>query len=118
MLLVAEHACSVAGVFTTNVVKAAPVLFTQRRVKTGRAQAVVINSGVANACTGEEGMRRCEQMAGGNRARGLACRGVGAGLLDRRHRAPVADGEDHRRHRPGGAGALAARAGMTRRWPS
>jgi len=63
MLLVADHACSVAGVFTTNVVKAAPVLFSQKRVKTGRAQAVVINSGVANACTGDEGMRRCEQMA-------------------------------------------------------
>ncbi len=63
MLLVSEHACSVAGVFTTNVVKAAPVLFSQRRVKTGRAQAVVINSGVANACTGDEGMRHCTQMA-------------------------------------------------------
>ncbi len=63
MLLVGEHVCSVAGVFTTNVVKAAPVLLSQRRVKTGRAQAVVINSGCANACTGEEGMQRCAQMA-------------------------------------------------------
>lgn len=63
MLLVADHACSVAGVFTLNVVKAAPVVFTHKRVKAGRAQAVVINSGVANACTGDEGMRRCEQMA-------------------------------------------------------
>ncbi|MHB9133438.1 MAG: bifunctional glutamate N-acetyltransferase/amino-acid acetyltransferase ArgJ [Armatimonadota bacterium] len=63
MLLVADRACSVAGVFTTNVVKAAPVLYSRKLVKTGRAQAVVINSGVANACTGEEGMRNCEQMA-------------------------------------------------------
>lgn len=63
MLLVGEHVCSVAGVFTTNLVKAAPVLLSQRRVKTGRAQAVIINSGAANACTGDEGMRRCAQMA-------------------------------------------------------
>jgi glutamate N-acetyltransferase/amino-acid N-acetyltransferase len=63
MLLVADRPCSAAGVFTTNVVKAAPVVFSARRVKTGRAQAVVINSGVANACTGDEGMRRCEAMA-------------------------------------------------------
>ncbi len=63
MLLVADRPCSAAGVFTTNVVKAAPVLFSARHVKTGRAQAVVINSGVANACTGDEGMHRCEAMA-------------------------------------------------------
>ncbi len=63
MLLVADRVCSVAGVFTRNVVKAAPVLYTSKLVKTGRAQAVVINSGVANACTGDEGMCRCERMA-------------------------------------------------------
>jgi glutamate N-acetyltransferase/amino-acid N-acetyltransferase len=63
MLLVSEHVCSAAGVFTRNVVKAAPVLFSCKRVKAGRAQAIVINSGVANACTGEEGMRRCEAMS-------------------------------------------------------
>ncbi len=63
MLLVADRVCSVAGVFTTNVVKAAPVLYTAKSVKTGRAQAVVINSGTANACTGEEGMRNCIKMA-------------------------------------------------------
>lgn len=63
MLLVADRVCSVAGVFTTSVVKAAPVTYTNCLVKTGRAQAVVINSGVANACTGTEGMKRCEEMA-------------------------------------------------------
>lgn len=62
MLLLADRVCSVAGVFTTNVVKAAPVLYDQKRVKVGRAQAVLINSGVANAATGEEGMRRCERI--------------------------------------------------------
>jgi glutamate N-acetyltransferase/amino-acid N-acetyltransferase len=64
MLLTADRVASAAGVFTTNVVKAAPVLYSARQVRTGRAQAVVINSGVANACTGDEGMLRCEQMAG------------------------------------------------------
>ena len=63
MLLVAERACAVAGVFTRNVVRAAPVVYSQRIVKTGRAQAVIINAGIANACTGEEGMAACERMA-------------------------------------------------------
>ncbi|HEX2952079.1 MAG TPA: bifunctional glutamate N-acetyltransferase/amino-acid acetyltransferase ArgJ [Armatimonadota bacterium] len=63
MLLVADRVCSAAGVFTTSVVKAAPVIYSSKRVKAGRAQAVVINSGIANACTGDEGMVRCEQMA-------------------------------------------------------
>ncbi|THB78096.1 MAG: bifunctional glutamate N-acetyltransferase/amino-acid acetyltransferase ArgJ [Desulfobulbaceae bacterium] len=45
-----------AGVFTTNQVKAAPVLLDMERLKQGRAQAVLVNSGNANACTGPEGM--------------------------------------------------------------
>ncbi|HEY3415986.1 MAG TPA: bifunctional ornithine acetyltransferase/N-acetylglutamate synthase, partial [Armatimonadota bacterium] len=62
MLLVADRACSAAGVFTQNLVKAAPVIYSAKHVKAGRAQAVVINSGVANACTGEKGMRLCTEM--------------------------------------------------------
>jgi len=73
MLLVADRACSAAGVFTRNVVKAAPVLYSSKIVKAGRAQAVVINAGIANACTGDEGMRRCKQMtADVSAATGLA----------------------------------------------
>ena len=45
-----------AGVFTQNQVKAAPVLIDQDRLKEGRAQAILVNSGVANACTGDTGM--------------------------------------------------------------
>ena len=45
-----------AGVFTTNQVKAAPVLIDQQRLKQGRAQAILVNSGSANACTGQTGM--------------------------------------------------------------
>ena len=45
-----------AGVFTTNQVKAAPVLIDMERLKQGRAQAILVNSGCANACTGPQGM--------------------------------------------------------------
>ena len=56
--------CRAAGTFTTNVVKAAPVLWDQKIVyEKGTAQAVVINSGIANACTGEEGMTYCRKTA-------------------------------------------------------
>lgn len=56
--------CNVAGTFTTNVVKAAPVLWDKKVVETSPfAQAVVVNSGVANACTGKQGMDICEEEA-------------------------------------------------------
>jgi glutamate N-acetyltransferase/amino-acid N-acetyltransferase len=45
-----------AGVFTTNCFKAAPVLLDQQRIRTGVAQAVIANSGVANAATGPDGL--------------------------------------------------------------
>jgi glutamate N-acetyltransferase/amino-acid N-acetyltransferase len=54
-------------VFTTNLVKAAPVLLAQKRVKRGRARAVLVNAGCANACTGREGIaaatRTCALLA-------------------------------------------------------
>ena len=52
-----------AGVFTTNKVCAAPVRYSRACLAGGQAQAVVFNSGNANACTGEQGMRDAEQMA-------------------------------------------------------
>ena len=56
--------CTVAGTFTTNVVKAAPVKWDRHIVyDTDGAQAVVINSGIANACTGAEGYEICEKTA-------------------------------------------------------
>lgn len=55
-LLYSETPAAVAAVFTTNKVKAAPVLLDEERVKSGRAQALVVNSGNANACTGAQGM--------------------------------------------------------------
>ncbi|HEV7214976.1 MAG TPA: bifunctional glutamate N-acetyltransferase/amino-acid acetyltransferase ArgJ [Chloroflexota bacterium] len=52
-----------AGVFTLNKVSAAPVRYSRARLAGGQAQAVVFNSGNANACTGEQGMRDAERMA-------------------------------------------------------
>ena len=63
-LVYSEKPCVVAGVFTTNKVKAAPVKWDQNVVHNSPyAQAVVINSGVANSCTGEEGYGYCMDMA-------------------------------------------------------
>ncbi len=56
--------CKAAGTFTTNVVKAAPVKWDQKIVKESEyAQAVVVNSGIANACTGAEGYGYCQATA-------------------------------------------------------
>lgn len=55
--------CVVAGVFTTNVVKAAPVRYDMEIVKKGVARAIVINSGNANACTGQQGMDDVKETA-------------------------------------------------------
>lgn len=55
-LIVSETPATAAGVFTTNKVKAAPVLLDIERLRTGQAQGVLINSGIANACTGAQGV--------------------------------------------------------------
>src|SRR5689334_17773781 len=56
-LLVSDVPATAAAAFTTNKVKAAPVLIGQERIKSGRIQAVVINSGNANASTAQPGLR-------------------------------------------------------------
>jgi len=61
-LLVSDTPCDVAGTFTTNLVQAPPLVLTRERVAKGRAQALVVNSGNANAFTGDEGMRDAEEM--------------------------------------------------------
>jgi glutamate N-acetyltransferase / amino-acid N-acetyltransferase len=55
-LMVADTPASAAGVFTTNRVKAAPVLVSRERLRSGRAQAILVNAGNANACTGPQGL--------------------------------------------------------------
>ena len=64
-MIYSQEPCRSAGTFTTNVVKAAPVKWDKNQVTNGvPARAVVINAGIANACTGEEGMGYCGQTAG------------------------------------------------------
>lgn len=63
-LIYSKKPCKVAGTFTTNVVKAAPVKWDRNVVESGmKSQAVIVNSGIANACTGEEGINYCAETA-------------------------------------------------------
>jgi glutamate N-acetyltransferase / amino-acid N-acetyltransferase len=62
-LIVSDAPATVAGMFTTNQACAAPVKVCVERMKKGRAQAVVVNSGNANACTGNQGLRDALEMA-------------------------------------------------------
>src|SRR6059036_2130504 len=61
-LIVSEVPATVAGMFTTNQICAAPVKVCIERVKKGTAQAIVVNSGNANACTGKQGMKDALEM--------------------------------------------------------
>jgi len=62
-ILCSERPCVAVGMFTINKVKAAPVVWSQGRVATGKAQAIVVNAGCANACTGEPGLEDVAEMA-------------------------------------------------------
>jgi len=62
-LVLSEAPATVAGMFTTNQICAAPVKVCAQRVKKGWAQAIAINSGNANACTGKQGLRDALEMA-------------------------------------------------------
>jgi len=70
-ILFSEASCMATGVFTTNRIKAAPVVLCQKRLKLGKAVAVVVNSGGANACTGEQGLADAAEMAA------LVAKGIG-----------------------------------------
>ena len=74
-LVFSEAPCVCAGTFTTNVVKAAPVIWDRNMVySSAAAHAVIVNSGIANACTGKEGMEYCRQTA----EEAAACLGISA----------------------------------------
>jgi glutamate N-acetyltransferase/amino-acid N-acetyltransferase len=62
-LIFSKVPANVAGVFTRNRVKAAPVILDRERIKSGVCQAIIVNSGNANCCTGEQGIRDAETMA-------------------------------------------------------
>lgn len=61
-LIVSDRPCAAAGVFTTNKVVAAPVTLSKEHLKYGAMRAVVINSGNANVCNGERGMKDARRM--------------------------------------------------------
>ncbi len=69
-LIFSVRDATVAGVFTRNRVKAAPVLVDMKRIRRGTGRAIFVNSGNANACTGEKGMQDAERI----------CRTVAEGL--------------------------------------
>jgi glutamate N-acetyltransferase/amino-acid N-acetyltransferase len=62
-VLCSEVPCKAAGVFTTNQIKSAPVILSQKHITKGRAQAIVVNSGCANACMGGQGLADALGMA-------------------------------------------------------
>lgn len=62
-LIYSEAPAKVAGVFTKNIVQAAPVLLDKERIKSGVCQAIIVNSGNANCCTGNRGLADAKSMA-------------------------------------------------------
>lgn len=63
-LIYSERLCKAAGIFTRNLVKAAPILVSQKNLEDGTAQAIVANSGCANAATGHQGLKDAKKMCG------------------------------------------------------
>ncbi|MHC1609471.1 MAG: bifunctional glutamate N-acetyltransferase/amino-acid acetyltransferase ArgJ [Candidatus Methanofastidiosia archaeon] len=62
-IIKSDTICNVAAVYTTNKVIAAPLIVTKDNLKNGKAQAIICNSGVANACTGDQGIKDAHTMA-------------------------------------------------------
>jgi len=62
-ILFSKAICKAAGVFTASQIKSAPVVLSQRHIGKGRAQAIVVNAGCANACTGQQGLTDATGMA-------------------------------------------------------
>jgi len=62
-LIFSEKEAVAAGVFTTNKVKAAPVILSQQNIRDGKVRAIIANSGNANACTGKDGLHNARREA-------------------------------------------------------
>jgi glutamate N-acetyltransferase/amino-acid N-acetyltransferase len=62
-LVFSESVCKAAGMFTTNLIKSSCVVYSQKVVKSGTAQAIIVNSGCANTCTGKQGITDVREMA-------------------------------------------------------
>lgn len=63
-LIYSETAATAAGVFTQNKIKAAPVLVSRKRIESGIANAIIVNSGNANCCNGQDGFQSALDMSG------------------------------------------------------
>ena len=63
-ILVSDVPCVAAGTFTTSTTRAAPVMVCQERLRSGKAQAVIVNSGNANCATGDQGLMNAYRMTG------------------------------------------------------
>ena len=111
-LVYSEKPCVAAGTFTTNVVKAAPVKWDQHIVYDApTAQAIVCNSGVANACTGEEGYGYCKETAK-IAAESLQIPGrFCTGGIHRCHRETASDGSSGCRHKESGTAVIPYKRG-------
>ncbi len=75
-ILFSEAPCVATALFTTNRIKAASIVLCQQRLASGRAVAIVVNSGIANACTAEQGFTDAAEMAA------LVARGMGLSAED------------------------------------
>jgi len=62
-LIVSDREAAAAGVFTTNQVRAAPVILSEKHVENGKARAIIANAGNANACTGDSGLNHARRTA-------------------------------------------------------
>ena len=104
-LVVSDGLASAAGLFTTNLAVAAPVVVSREQLahSGGRARVIAVNSKCANACTGAEGMAAARAMAAAT-AEGRRLRpGARADRIDRRHRHASRHRQGGGRHRRGGA---------------
>ncbi len=63
-LIYSEREAVMSGMFTTNKIKAAPVKLDMKRIKSGNGQAIIVNSGNANACSGKQGAKDAVEMTG------------------------------------------------------
>ena len=95
-MIYSQVPCECAGTFTTNVVKAACVKWDQQVVKSGaKAQAVIVNSGIANACTGAEGFGYCKDTAdAAAEALGINADGAGVKALAEKKNDTLANGTE------------------------
>ena len=109
-LVAADGPVSAAAVFTTNLAQAAPVVVSREHLgkSGGRAAAIVVNSGCANACTGPDGLAHANAMARLTRSRDRVRSRGRARRVDRRDRREARYGEGRARHRERRAASVAS----------